>query len=190
MTWPRLLTLALALAFTAFPAGAQDGRSPAHRYFTDVELVDQDGQRLRLYSDLLQGKVVVIDAIFTTCVGSCPVLTKTMARIQERLGDRLGREVRLLSLSVDPETDTPARLKAYAESFGARPGWHFLTGDRERVELALRKLGYYVERKEDHSPVIVVGNEPTGLWKKAFGLAGADQIYPIVESVLADRGGE
>ena len=164
------------------------GESPAHHYFTDVELIDQEGKPHRLYSDLLAGKTVVIDAFFSDCTGSCPVVAAALARLQEALGDRLERDLRLLSFSVDPQRDTPARLKEYAARFGARPGWYFLTGKQENVELALQKLGQYVAQRESHSNLLIVGNERTGLWKKVFGLSKPEEILAIVKGVLDDRG--
>src|SRR5579864_4717906 len=180
---------AAASAAAAVPASLEQGHeSAAHHYFTDVELIDQDGKPRRLYSDLLAGKTVVIDSFFSSCTGSCPAVAATLARLQAALGDRLGRDVVLLSLSVDPETDTPARLKEYAARLGAKPGWYFLTGSRQNVDLALRKLGQYSERKEDHTNLLIVGNERTGLWKKVFGLAKPEEVLAIVQGVLDDRG--
>ena len=115
-------------------------------------------------------------------------MNKSFARIQEALGDRLGKDVLLLSLSVDPENDTPPKLKEYATKFQARPGWHFLTGKKENIEWALYKLGQYVATKDDHLTVVIIGNESTGLWKKAHGLAKAEALIKIVESVLTDEG--
>jgi len=179
-----------APAAPASPPAPADRRheGAAHHYFTDVELIDQDGRPRRLYSDLLAGKTVVVDSFFSSCTGSCPAVAATLAKLQTALGDRLGRDVVLLSLSVDPRTDTPARLKEYAARLGARPGWYFLTGSKENVELALRKLGQYSERKEDHTNLLIVGNERTGLWKKVFGLAKPEEILAIVQGVLDDRG--
>jgi protein SCO1/2 len=182
---------AAAPAEPAAPAGsprpaAPDG--PAHRYFTDVELTDQDGRPQRLYSDLLAGRTVVIDVFFSECTGSCPMVGATLAKLQTALGDRLGRDLYLLSISVDPRTDTPARLKEYAARFNARPGWYFLTGSKENVDLALHKLGQYVEQRDAHSNILLVGNERTGLWKKVFGLAKPEEIVTLVNGVLDDRG--
>jgi protein SCO1 len=162
--------------------------SPALKYFSDVELVDQDGRRHRFYSDLLQGKIVVVAAFLTSCTTSCPILAERMAAVQERLGDRLGRDVYLLSFSVDPQTDTPARLKQYAERVGARPGWFFLTGSKTNVDWALYKLGAYTEPAEAHSNLLILGNEPAGEWKKVFGLAPAEDLLRSLEAVLRERG--
>jgi protein SCO1/2 len=171
----------------AADSGSAIESSPAAKYFPDAVLVNQDGQEMRFYSDLLQGKVVVINTIFTTCTGICPVMSKTYARLQDFLGDRLGRDVYLISISVDPENDTPKRLKAFGDAFGAKKGWYLLTGEKANVDLVLHKLGHYVEQKESHTAIMLMGNEPTGLWKKAFGLADSEEIAAILESVLEDK---
>lgn len=188
----RLLVLALPLLWAAAPAlaagPAAAGEDPAERYFTNVELIDQDGTPRRLYDDLLEDKIVVINTIFTECTGVCPVMSKTMQRLQEHVGGRLGKDVHLLSITVDPANDSPQELKKMAVRFDAQPGWYFLTGSRENVELALGKLGGYVEDREAHNTIMIMGNLKTGLWKKALGLAGSDKILPIFESVLNDAG--
>jgi cytochrome oxidase Cu insertion factor (SCO1/SenC/PrrC family) len=143
---------------------------------------------VRLYSDLLRGRVVVINSFFATCTGACPSMAGTMAGLQRRLGDR-AQDVLLLSFSVDPMVDTPEKLKAYAAEMKAQPGWLFLTGDKQSVEFALSKLGQLVQRKEDHQTVFIVGNEKTGLWKKVLApKATPDSLKEIVDSVLNDKG--
>jgi protein SCO1 len=171
-------------------APAPTGLSPAARYFTDVPLIDQDGKELRLYSDLIKDKVVIINSMFTSCNSVCPPMTMNLQRIQDWLGERLGKEVVILSLSVDPATDTPQTLKAFAQKYQARPGWHFLTGKKENLEFAVRKLGLYAETREDHYTVMLIGNDRTNLWKKAFGMARADALIAIVESVVNDQPGD
>jgi len=137
---------------------------------------------------VLKGKTVVVNAFFTTCTSVCPPMNRNLEKVQEALGDRIGKDVFLVSISVDPETDTPPRLKEYAQRFHARPGWVFLTGKKENVDWALYKVGQYVEAKDDHTTVIIVGNEATGLWKKAFGLARPAELLQIVQSVADDKG--
>jgi len=163
-------------------------RNPAQAYFGDVPLVNQDGETMRLYSDLIRGKSVVIDVMFTGCTGACPVMSRTFARVQDWLGDRLGKDVYLISISVDPVNDTPAKLKEYAAGFKAKPGWFFLTGKPADVHAALGKLGQAVETPQAHKNLFLIGNDRTGLWKKAMGLAAPEEILPIVDSVVNDRG--
>jgi protein SCO1/2 len=171
----------------AQPAAAKSVNSAAEKYFSDVELINQDGQKMRFYSDVLKNKVVVINSFFTTCTSVCPPMNRNFEKVQEALGDRLGKEAFLVSISIDPETDTPPRLKEYSRRFHARDGWIFLTGKKENVEWALYKLGQYVEAKDDHTTIIIIGNEPKGLWKKAFGLAKPEELVKIVDDVINDR---
>ncbi|HKU76605.1 MAG TPA: SCO family protein [Pyrinomonadaceae bacterium] len=162
-------------------------RSPAEKYFSDVELINQDGEKIRFYSDVLKNKVVVINTFFTTCTSICPPLNRNFQKIQDAFGERVGKDVFLISISVDPETDTPTRLKEYARRFHARPGWMFLTGKKENLDWALYKLGQYVETKDDHTSILIIGNEPKGLWKKAMGLAKAEELIALVDGVINDR---
>jgi protein SCO1/2 len=162
--------------------------SAAQKYFTDVELLNQEGAKMRFYSDLLKGHIVVIIPFFATCTAVCPPMNRNMEKIQEALGNRLGKQVYLISISVDPVTDTPPRLKEYAAKFHAKPGWYFLTGKKENVDWALYKLGQYVEDKNNHTSIMIIGNEATGLWKKAFAMAKPEELIKIVEEVANDKG--
>jgi protein SCO1/2 len=191
--WPTMILAAVALFLFCGPRAAaqqptQEARQQAaQRYFTDVELVNQNGEKMRLYSDLLKDKVVVIDFFFATCQGSCLPMNRNVQKVQDVFGDRLGKDAYIISISVDPTVDTPPRLKEYAKKIGARPGWYFMTGEKANVDFALKKLGQYVEQREDHTNIIIIGNERTGLWKKAFGLAKSDELNKVVESVLNDQ---
>lgn len=188
-----LITIAAILAFgtgvtvTAQAPQTPGSDTPAKTYFTDVVLVNQNGEKVRLYSDLLQGKVVIINSFFATCAGSCLPLTRNLEKLQQALGTRMGKDVHILSISVDPAVDTPTRLKAYAKKLNAGPGWHFLTGDKESVDFALKKIGHFVDSKESHLNIFIIANERTGLWKKAFGLAKPDELMKVVDSVLNDQ---
>ncbi len=167
---------------------AADQPKPAHTYFTDVMLVNQNGEKMRFYSDLLKDKVVIINSFFATCMGSCLPLNRNLEKVQLALGDRLGKDVYIVSISVDPAVDTPASLKDYAKKLHARPGWFFLTGNKQDVDFALKKIGHFVDQKESHLNVFIIGNERTGLWKKAFGLAPSDELVKVVQSVINDPG--
>ena len=191
MTINRVMSSAiLCLMFLGLSQGQQpaaQAETPAHHYFTDVELINQNGEKMKFYSDLLQGKVVIINSFFATCQGSCLPLNQNLAKVQEALGDRLGKDVYILSISVDPTVDTPPNLKQYANKLKARPGWFFLTGSKENVDFALKKIGQYVDDKQDHLNIFIIGNERTGLWKKAFGLAKSEELVKVVQSVVDDR---
>jgi protein SCO1/2 len=189
-----LLVLFLASSIsTQQPAAttSSNGReSGAAKYFTDIQLVNQNGEKMRFYSDLLQGKTVVINTFFATCQASCLPITRNLEKVQDALGDRLGKDARIVSISVDPEVDTPAELKAFSKKFHARPGWYFLTGNKADVDFVLKKLGQFVADKNEHLNIVLIGNDRTGLWKKAFGLAKSDELIKVVDSVLDDKGGQ
>lgn len=178
---------AAALAAVAFNAFTDTIDRDLH-YFTDVELHDQYGKSLRLYSDLMKGKIVVINPFFIECTGTCPVMNAKMEELQAHVGDRLGRDVVFISITVDPENDTPEKLKAYADRFHAGPGWHFLSGSPENVRLALTKLGQYVAVREQHKTILVMGNLRTRLWKKVNGLATPEEIIKAFDGVVRDNG--
>ena len=169
------------------PPMSSDGQSAAQKYFSDVELINQNGEKMRFYSDVLKGRVVVINSFFSTCKSACVPLIQNMRKLQDMLGDKVGKDVFLISITVDPATDTPERLKAFATKNDAKPGWLFLSGKKENVDWALYKLGQYVENKQDHPTIMIMGNEPKGLWKKAFGLSKPEQLFTVVESVLNDK---
>jgi protein SCO1 len=191
MTLNRMLTTVILflvfLGVSQVTTAQQPAETPAHKYFTDVELINQNGEKMRFYSDLIQGKVVIIDSFFATCQGSCLPMNQNLAKVQEALGDRLGKDVYILSISVDPTVDTPPNLKQYANKLQAKPGWFFLTGAKENVDFALKKIGQFVDDKQDHLNIFIIGNERTGLWKKAFGLAKSEELVKVVDSVLNDQ---
>jgi protein SCO1/2 len=161
--------------------------SAAQKYFTDVELVNQNGEKMRLYSDVLKDRVVVVNAFFATCQGSCLPMNRNLEKLQAAFKERMGKDLYIVSISVDPTLDTPQALKEYAKKLDIAPGRLFLTGKKENVDWALYKLGQYVAQREQHTNIFIIGNERTGLWKKAFGLSQPDELVKIVESVLNDK---
>lgn len=154
----------------------------------DIPIYDQDGQKLHFYSDLVKGKTVAINFIFTTCTTICPPLAATFRRIQVELGARVGDDVRLISISVDPVTDVPQRLKAFAAKFKAGPGWTFVTGSKPDLDLLLKALGASVSDKNDHTPMVLVGNEPAGYWTRSYGLAPPATLVKVITDA-ASKGG-
>jgi cytochrome oxidase Cu insertion factor (SCO1/SenC/PrrC family) len=171
-------------------AGEQKKGSPsetAASYFPNLVLLTQDNKPVRFYDDLLKGKVALINFLFTTCQGVCSPMTANLAKVQKYLGERVGRDVVIISLSVDPETDTPAVLKKYADKFKAQPGWYFLTGDKKNVDWVLYKLGGYVEDKQQHSSVLIIGNEVTGEWMKVHAMSNPTEIAEAVTRLLSSK---
>jgi len=196
-----LAALALAAALAGPPpfARAEDakGSGPPKEVSSgsvtvrlhDVPLLDQEGRKVRFPGDVIGGRIVVIDTFFTTCGLICPILGAIFSDLQEQLGDRLDREVRLLSISVDPLTDIPPRLKKYAAQWEARPGWIFLTGEKKAVDRALEGLGMYSPDFEDHPSAFLVGDAREGKWTRFYGFATPEQLKSRVEELLAERRG-
>lgn len=160
---------------------------PARMNIPDVELLDQDGRKIHFYTDLVKGKTVAINFIFTTCTTICPPLGATFARVQKELGDKVGRDVHFISISVDPATDTPERLKAWGAKFHAGDGWTFVTGNKPQVDELLLALGASSARREDHSPTVLIGNDASGNWTRTYGLAKASQLVEIINDVMAGK---
>ncbi|MCL6480886.1 MAG: SCO family protein [Firmicutes bacterium] len=170
----------------ASPPSAEAGaESLSGMKIPDLVVVDQEGRERRFYSELIKDRVVAVNFIFTTCTTICPPLGATFARLQQLLGDRVGREVHLLSISVDPVVDTPPRLKAWGARFGAGPGWTFVTGKKSNVDQLLRALGLPVGPKEEHPPLVLIGNEAAGHWTRAFGFSSANRLLELIEAAAA-----
>src|SRR5262245_56429584 len=167
----RVGAAAAALLFTTGVAAAE--HQWGADYFPNVPLTTQDGKTVRFYDDLLKGKRVAINVIFTTCTDVCPLETANLVQLTKQLGDRVGKDVWFYSISIDPKRDTPEVLKAYAEKFGAGgPGWLLLTGKAEDIKQITKKLALIrdrdnpTSRESHHAPYLVLGIEPSGLWTR------------------------
>jgi protein SCO1/2 len=161
-----VVTAAIGLNIGHAAAGTKWGAD----YFPDVTLTTQDGKPVRLYEDLLKGKSVAINVIYTSCTDECPLETARMAEVQRLLGKHAGKDVLFYSISIDPEHDTPEVLKAYAEKFNVGPGWLFLTGKKEDIKLVTRKLGLSrnsdAANRDGHASSLMLGNEATAQWMR------------------------
>ena len=153
----------------------------------DVAVLDQDGNKLNFYTDLIKNKTVAINFIFTNCTTICPPLAATFARLQKEMGDKVGKDVHLISISVDPVTDTPERLKAWGAKFKAGPGWTFVTGEKQEMDKLLNALGAAVSKREDHTPAMIIGNDTKGVWTRTYGLAKINQILGLLNDVMAGK---
>ena len=139
----------------------------ARNYFTDLPLVTNDGEQVKFYSDMLDDKVVLINVMYTKCEDACPLLTKHLAAAKNELGDLFGKEVFFVSISNDPNRDSPDKLTAFAKKQNAHhPGWTFVTGDKKAVDAIISKLGLYSEKIEEHNTLLLAGNTRTRHWIK------------------------
>jgi protein SCO1/2 len=158
-----------AVAFLHFGSTFAANRWGAD-YFPNVPLLTQDGNTVHLYEDLLKGKSVAMNVIYTSCKDECPLETARLVQLQKILGKRMGKDIFFYSITIDPKRDKPEVLKAYAQKYGVGPGWLFLTGKEDDIKLATKKLGLSRVRdsasKDGHSASLMVGNEPAGLWMR------------------------
>lgn len=145
----------------------------------NVRVLDQNGHVLDFYSDLIKGHNVAINFIFTTCTTVCPVLSATFRRVQVEL-ENSHSDVKLISVSVDPTVDTPERLRDFAEKFKAGPGWTFVTGDKTEIDSLLQRLGAGVGNKNDHTSMILIGNDPADVWTRTYGLSSPSVIMKVI----------
>lgn len=167
-------------------AGSQE--AVAHEYFSDLPLLTHDGRELRFYSDLLKDHVVLIQSFYTNSQWTTPQQNQVLIRLQDMLGEHLGRDVLIISITVDPERDTVEALRDYAAKLESRPGWIFLTGKKENVDWVNHRLGQYVEDLEEHKGVYVLGNARTTLWMKVPMHGQPLDLYRAIQTLLEDTG--
>jgi protein SCO1/2 len=148
----------------------------------NLPVLTHRGETVRFYDDLVRGKIVLLSFTYTRCNGSCPRSTANLVRVQRLLGERVGRDVFILSLTLDPENDTPEALRRHAEAIGAGPGWTFVTGTKEVMEHLRQALGFtdpdpVVDAdRTNHALVVKVGDDRTGRWGAVPGVIDAELI--------------
>lgn len=195
---------ALATTLTMSPASAQHDHHDHHTQhvkgdvkpvtpqratfnLSDTPLLDQEGRKLKFKSEVLGERIAVIGFVYTTCTTVCPVVSAVMAQVQEKLGARLGRDVALVTVTVDPVRDTPPRMKAYAAKMGAPAGWTWLTGPKPQVDEVLKVFGAYTPNFTEHPALILVGDAKSGKWLRFYGFPTPDQLTAAVNELTAAR---
>jgi cytochrome oxidase Cu insertion factor (SCO1/SenC/PrrC family)/cytochrome c2 len=185
----RILLAAFAMLMTATVSAPCALAAPGNRwgenYFPNVPVVTQDGKTLRFYDDLIRNKVVIVSFIYTTCADLCPVTTARLGTLQAMLGDEMGRDVFFVSVSVDPEHDTPEILKAFGEAFDAGPGWQFVTGKPEDIKAITERFGDRSSERglQEHRIEMLIGNDAIGDWERESALTDLNQIAMTVHGM-------
>ncbi len=165
-----------------------DTGDEARDYFTDLTLVTHEGKEVRFFSDLLKDRIVLITGFYVDCDTTSPRQNLMLSRLQKQLGELLGQQVRMVSLTVDPRRDTPELVRAYAQVFAPRPGWTFVTGSPENVDWVNYRLGQYTDDPETHRGQYLLGNLKTGLWLKVAPNAKPDELLSRLQQLLNDTG--
>jgi protein SCO1/2 len=158
-----------------------------HIVLPDTVLVTQYGEHRRLSSEIINGRIVVIDFVYTSCTTVCPVLSAILKQVQTQLKERVDSEILLVSVSVDPVRDTPARLKAYADKLQVGNGWVWLTGEKQTVDGVLKQLGAYSPNFKDHPSMVLVGDAKSGDWTRYLGFPSTEKIVSKVEELISER---
>jgi protein SCO1/2 len=159
-------------------AAAKPAPTAADTSIPDVKVTTQDGKTVDFYSDLIKGKVVAVNFVFTSCTTVCPPLGAIFGKLQEKQGD-----AHLVSVSIDPEVDTPERLKTWSRKFGARPGWTLVTGKKDDITRILKAMNAYSSDFANHQPVTIVGNDATGTWKRTYGFTTAAKLAVMLNDL-------
>jgi protein SCO1/2 len=183
---------ALALAAFAVPSTSRAApfRQDGEAWFTNAELQTHEGKTVRFYDDLMKDKIILVNFMFTECGDICPGMTQNLADVQKLLGDRVGRDIFMYSISLEPENDTPEKLKAYAETFDVGPGWLFLTGARPDIEVLRHRLGFVDSDPvqdadlDQHIGTVRIANVPLHRWMMAPALLAPEAIVRSVMRVI------
>jgi cytochrome oxidase Cu insertion factor (SCO1/SenC/PrrC family) len=149
----------------------------------DAQVLDENGRQVRFYTDLVRGKIVLINFVYTRCATICRPFGRRIAPLQQLLGDRLGRDVFLITVSLDPEYDTPERLRAWGAQFGAQPGWKFVTGSRAEINRVLNACGVSIVPRVPHSSTVLVGNDVRRQWLREYAFASNQRFLAQIDRV-------
>lgn len=185
----------LLMATVAFATVAQSPQLPQKKSgavtidklqieIPDLAVVDQDGVKRRFYSDLIKDKVVILSFFFTSCPSMCPVMNNTLGKLQTNLGDRLGKDVFIVTVTKDPETDTPARLKTWGKSLHLKPGWTMITGDVKTIGKIVRDFTGDPLGQDMHNTIFLVGNDKTGSWADLSGYASPSELRQQIDAFV------
>ncbi len=138
----------------------------ARAYFTDLKLLDQDGEEVRFYSDVLKDRVVLITFFYTDCGDACPLVMEKLKEVEAIIDTRMGEDIFFVLISVDPKNDTVEAIDKYRDQYGVDDGWIFLTGRKKNLDQITYKLGQYKPTREEHSTTLLLGNVRTKHWVK------------------------
>ena len=185
------LAAAMLLVLNTMAVQAQeataDEEQRARSYFTNLELINQDGETVQFFDDVMKDKVVVINFIFTNCKGACPLMTHKLTLVRDKLEGYVGEPLQFVSLSLDPERDTPAAMKEFAETHNAdHDGWTFLTGDADNLDTIIKKLGQYTDDMEAHSTMMLAGNVNNAHWIKILPQEQPPAIAEKLRALMED----
>jgi protein SCO1 len=186
LKWAGSAALAPVLAAST-PTQAASG--PRAGYFPNTIVQTHDGKKLRFYDDVVRGKVVVFNMMYSVCTGICPGNTANLLQVQQALGNRLGKDIFMVSMTLQPAFDTPKALQDYVKSYSIQPGWTFLTGQPHEMGVIRRKLGFFNDDPKidsdlaNHTGMVRIGNETLDRWFMMPALSAPKQIARAILQV-------
>ncbi|HEY2117488.1 MAG TPA: SCO family protein [Candidatus Angelobacter sp.] len=174
--------VALIVCIFGFSLKGLDQPAPVALSVPDIEVVNQDGRHVRFNSQVVEGRIAIVTGFFTTCSSMCPITQEKLSQVAKLLGPRLGKDVVIVSVSVDPQNDTPARMKDWAEKFHIGPGWTLLSGNHAEVDTLLKSLGLSVPLPQRHQSALMIGGTASG-WVRISSWTSAEKLVKLVESM-------
>jgi protein SCO1/2 len=178
--------VALIVCIFGCSVRGQDQSAPIALSVPDIEVVNQDGRHLRFNSQVVDGRIAIVTGFFTTCSSMCPITQEKLSQVAKLLGPRLGKEVVIVSVSVDAENDTPARMKDWGEKFHIGPGWTLLSGKRAEVDTLLKSLGLFVELQQRHQSALMIGSTDSG-WVRISSWTSSEKLARLAESMASAK---
>lgn len=184
----RILLILFTLMLAALPKPSFSVTQPTQDegpvIGMDIRVKNQQGHYLNFFQDLIKGKTVAINLIFTACTSSCPLSAAIFRQVQKKLGTQ---KVELITITVDPANDTPERLLNFSKKFKAEPGWVFITGEQTVISGLLKKLGVYTADRNEHSNMVIIGNEAQHRWTRLYGFPQADEIITTLKDIASAK---
>ena len=178
--------IALIICVLGCALQGQDQPAPVALSVPDIEVVNQYGQHVRFNSQVVEGRVAIVTGFFTSCSSMCPFTQEKLAQVAKLLGPRMGKDVVIISVSVDPENDTPARMKEWGEKFHIGSGWTLLSGKRTEVDTLLKSLGLFVELRQRHQSALMIGNSTAG-WVRISSWTPSEKLAKLAESMSSAK---
>lgn len=178
--------VALIVCIFGCSVRGQDQTAPIALSVPDIEVVNQDGRHLRFNSQVVDGRIAIVTGFFTTCSSMCPITQEKLSQVAKLLGPRLGKEVVIVSVSVDAKNDTPARMKDWGEKFHIGPGWTLLSGKRAEVDTLLKSLGLFVELQQRHQSALMIGSTASG-WVRISSWTSSEKLARLAASMASAK---
>jgi protein SCO1/2 len=181
----KLITIALSLGLIIFSNSTNSCEEHSENKMQDVSVTDQDGIKKNIYTDMIKDKIVAINFIYTTCKHVCVPMSAVFSGVSNliKLKKNNKNNFKLISITLDPKTDTPKKLKVFLKTYGNHSDWSLVSGDSNMIKKLLIEAGVKEEIPLGHTPFTIIGNPATNSWKKIEGIVKPDIIFNKMEEL-------